>query len=397
VKYDDLKSSHPLFSFAVEDTGIGISEKALPFLFDKFTQADASTTRTYGGTGLGLAISKQLVQLMQGRIEVSSTLGVGSIFSFTLPLQPDRSAPFLPISRNSLLGARVLVVDHSPLYRRIVAEQLSASRGETVCVPSASEALIALRAAKLAGRPFHIVILDNLMPDMDGETFAREIKGDPRFAPTLLLMLTSSPQKSDRARFQAAGFSAYLVKPTRQALLHETLVTLWSTIVDERSLSEIVTRRSLAEVRIGKSEPPLQSGDRLHSLSSRVLIADDNPLNQKLAKRLLERAGCSVDVASNGRQAVEMWQEFPYDLIFMDCQMPTMDGYEATREIRRQEQAEMIRNRIPIVAMTANTMSGDREKCLIAGMDDFIPKPIPSNAIDRVLHRWAESSNPLVS
>jgi CheY-like chemotaxis protein len=325
-------------------------------------------------------------------------LGVGSIFSFTLPLQPERSAPVLPIFRNSLLGAKVLVVDHSPIYRRIVAEQLTASRGEIVCLPSASEALFALRAANIAGRPFHIAILDDLMPDMDGEAFAREVKEDQQLAATLLLMLTSSPQKTDGARFQSAGFSAYLVKPTRPALLQEALVTLWSAIVDDRSLNEIVTRHSLAEVRTRKSGLSLQSGgDQLLSLSSRVLVAEDNPINQKLAKRLLEKAGCSVDVASDGRQAVQMWRECAYNVIFMDCQMPTMDGYEATREIRQLEQSKAIHNRTPIVAMTANTMAGDREKCLSAGMDDFIPKPIPSDAIDRVLHRWAEPSTSLVS
>jgi signal transduction histidine kinase/DNA-binding response OmpR family regulator len=382
-------SSESVFRFSIEDTGIGIAEDKLGRLFGKFIQADASTTRTYGGTGLGLAISKQIVELMGGGITVTSRLGEGSKFCFTLPLPLDDSAPLKCHSRADLRGARVLVVDDLAINLRVVSEQLASSHVEHVCVSSGEVALSTLRAAQENGQPFHIAILDHLMPDMDGEQLGRSIKADPQLRKVSLVMLTSSGQKSDRARFAAAGFSAYLVKPARSAHLMGALSALWGAVMDGTRLTEMITRHNLAE-------PTTAISQRLESEwevlpSSRILVAEDNLVNQKLARRLLEKAGCRVDMASNGIEAVEMWEKFPYDAVFMDCHMPEMNGLDATAEIRRRERSSGSTRRIPIVALTANTMEGDQEKCLDAGMDDFIPKPIPVPLLRRALDRWVRT------
>ena len=390
IQCDDPQSLQPFFNLSVEDTGIGIASEKLPLLFEKFTQADASTTRTFGGTGLGLAISKQLVELMGGRISVTSNLGQGSRFSFTLPLPLDTNLPSAHALCANLDGARVLVVDDNPINLQIVAGQLASCQGEIECASSAGEALAVLRAAHTNGRPFHIAILDYLMPEVDGEMLVREIKADSRLSSVLLMMLTSSAQKADAARFQSLGCSGYLVKPARASVLQEAVLTLWSAIVESRPLARMVTRHTVAEARIQTQQ--LQRHPQLEPielLASRILVAEDNLVNQKLAKRLLEKAGCAVDLASNGLEAVRLWERFPYDLIFMDCQMPEMDGYEATAEIRRLEQEQPMRPHTPIVALTANAMSGDREKCLNVGMDDFLSKPFPFDSLDRLLRRWA--------
>ena len=401
VHCENKEADTPLLHIAVEDTGIGIPAEKLNNIFDKFTQADTSTTRTHGGTGLGLAISKQLVELMDGRISVASVSGQGSKFSFTLPLKADLTEVQARPLQNDLSGARILVVDDNAINLRIVEEQLATCGGEVACVQSTAEALTVLRAAVQVGRPFHIAILDHLMPLVDGEMLGRQIKADAKLSSLLLMMLTSSAQKSDAARFLAAGFSAYLIKPARASLLKEALMTLWSAIVDGRPLDGMLTRYSLAEASFQrKAEEPNQvnktTGLRssLTPLSARVLVAEDNQINQVLARRLLEKAGCQVDVASNGLEAIELWEQHAYRLILMDCQMPEMDGFEATAEIRYRELASRSRQHTPIVALTANTMAGDREKCLKAGMDDFIPKPIPRDAMNRVLHRWTDSEQP---
>jgi len=380
-----ISSSGPLFRFSVEDTGIGIAEDKLGHLFGKFTQLDASTTRTYGGTGLGLAISKQIVELMGGKIEVESRLGEGSKFCFTLPVPLDLSVPTKRHFPADFQGVRVLVVDDLSINLQVVSEQLSSKDVEHVCVPSAREALALLHIAQESGHPFHIAILDHLMPEMDGEQLGRAIKADPRLRQTALVMLTSSGQKSDSARFEAAGFEAYLVKPARSEHLIDALATLWGAVRNKAPVAEMITRHSLLDVAAVDQEPEF-NWEPLPL--SRILVAEDNIVNQKLAKRLLEKAGCRVDVASNGIEAVEMWDKVPYDAVFMDCQMSEMDGFEATTEIRRRERRLGPAQRTPIVALTANTMQGDREKCLAAGMDDFLPKPIEIPMLYRALERW---------
>jgi PAS domain S-box-containing protein len=385
IEYLDQGLPVPIFRFSVEDTGIGIAAQKLGNVFDRFTQADTSTTRTYGGTGLGLAISKQLVELMGGKMTVSSQPGEGSSFTFALPLPLDQIVPRKPSLGASLSGARVLVVDDIPLNLRVVSEQLASRQVEHVCAASAREALQILRTAHQTGHPFHIAILDHLMPEMDGEMLGRAIKADPDLRSISLLLLTSSGQKSDRARFEAAGFSAYLVKPARVADLVGALAALWGAVLDGIALTEIVTRHSLAETLAADrklvNEPEVLPFFHL-------LVVDDNLINQKVAKRLLEKSGCQVDVAANGIEAVDMWGAHPYAAIFMDCQMPEMDGFEATSEIRRRERVRSPGRHTPIVALTAAVMAGDREKCLAAGMDDFLSKPIQPATLRGVLERW---------
>ncbi len=373
-----------VFHFNVEDTGIGIDEDKLNRLFEKFTQADASTTRNYGGTGLGLAISKQLAELMGGKIVATGALGVGSTFSLVLPLPLDLEPPVPPAQQVSLEGLRVLVVDDVAVNLRVVSAQLAARHVEHHVVASGSEALIALRSAWENGRPYQIAILDCLMPDMDGEMLGRTVKADLNLCKTSLLMLTSSGEKSECKRFEEAGFDGYLVKPARSADLFHVLTVLWSAIVNATPLTSIVTRHSLADARALQQMEPLAG----YSFpSSRILVAEDNPVNQKLVARLLEKSGCQVDLAANGVEALAMWSTSRYDLVFMDCQMPTMDGFEAAREIRRREAGGG--RHTPIVALTANTMRGDQERCLAAGMDDFISKPFSSAMLYAALQRWS--------
>jgi signal transduction histidine kinase/DNA-binding response OmpR family regulator len=390
VEYFDRCLPVPCFKFSVEDTGIGISPNKLEQVFDRFTQADTSTTRTYGGTGLGLAISKQLVELMGGEIRVTSHLGEGSSFSFDLPLPLDLVAPLTPASGASLHGARVLAVDDIALNLRVLSEQLTSNRVEHACVSSAGEALQKLRTAQANGHPFHIAILDQLMPEMDGEMLGRAIKADPKLSRTALLILSSLGQKSDRARFEAAGFSAYLVKPARPAHLIAALAALWGALMEGTPPVEMITRHSLAEARA------LDRGSKSDLNTSRfrrILVADDNLINRKLATRLLENSGCRVDVASNGIEAVDMWSAIPYAAVFMDCQMPEMDGLEATLEIRRREHKRGLPSHTPIVALTASVMEGDRQKCLAAGMDDFLSKPVDLGMLRMVLERWVWSKS----
>ncbi len=366
---------------AVEDTGAGIPAEKLGMLFQKFMQADASTTRKYGGTGLGLAISKQLVELMGGKITVQSTEGKGSTFCFELPLRIDVSVkgqgppPIADIS-----GVRALIVDDEELNRRILKEQLDVLGIRTTVCATPLQALEELRAAFLAGDPIPIAILDYMMPEMDGEALGREIKADPRIARTSLVMLTSAGLRGDGSRMIAAGFAAYLVKPIRQAQLHEVLSIVWGSAT-KGTTTKLITSHSLAEAKAQRAALLEKGG-----VKARVLVAEDNVVNQKVAVKMLERIGCRVDVAANGREAVQMVQMLPYDVVFMDCMMPELDGYEATKEIWRLPSPM---GAVPIIAMTANAMLGEREKCLAADMDDYLSKPVKAGLLSSMVTKWA--------
>ena len=367
---------------SVEDTGIGIAPDKLEHIFEKFTQSDASTTRRFGGTGLGLAISQQLVGLMGGRIGVSSTVGAGSRFwfSLTLAVVPD-ATPVVPGPAADLRGVRVLIVDDNPVNRRVFSEQLAAWGMRTLAVESGAAALDALRAAHGAGEAFPLAILDMQMPEMDGETLARRIKADPSLAATTLMMLTSMDDSVRAAQVISAGFAAYLLKPVRQSLLLEALAQVWAARGngarrDVVTLETLLAARPARERTVAATRAPIEA---------RVLLAEDNPTNQKIGVLMLEKLGCRIDVAANGQEALDMLALAPYDVVFMDCQMPEVDGYEATAEIRRRE-----RNgapRVPIIAMTANAMEGDRERCLAAGMDDYVSKPVKPAALESALRR----------
>jgi PAS domain S-box-containing protein len=363
---------------AVEDTGPGIPADKIGGLFQKFSQVDSSTTRKVGGTGLGLAISKQLVNLMGGEVGVTSQFGKGSTFWFTLPLQLDAQPHAEPTPVADLRGLRVLIVDDNDVNRRMLHEQVNSWRMRNGSYARAKEALLALREAKAAGDPFQVVLLDYQMPEMDGAALAAAIKAEPLLSDTLLIMLTSVGHWREVRNMQGACIDACLVKPVRQSLLQNTLAVAWS-----KKQQNGLTRQTKASEEIAELKSHLAG--TFAGGPVRVLVAEDNAVNQKVAVRTLERLGLRPDVAGNGREAVQMCGMLPYSLIFMDCEMPEMDGYEATKEIRKRQGAD---GRVAIVAMTADAMEGARERCLAAGMDDYIAKPVRPGEMIETLKKW---------
>ena len=371
--------------FSVEDTGIGIPEDKLNIIFEKFTQMDASHTRRYGGAGLGLTISKQIVELMNGAIGVSSASGKGSTFWFTLTLPVD-AQPFsfspLPID---LTEIRVMIVSDHEIKRHILQEQISSWDMRNRAYSMNEEALQGLREAHQDKDPYQIVIMDCHSAESDGERLGKAIKSDPLLKDTLLAMLVSIGQRGDAKRAMESGFSAYLVKPVSPSQLFDALSMLWGARVEGKE-AELITRHIVAESRVAKGAPLMEKERR--PLSARVLVVEDNIVNQKMAVRMLDKMGCRVDVAANGLEAMERIETSTYDLIFMDCQMPEMDGYETTAAIRRRSNGS---KHIPIIAMTAHAMQGDREKCLQAGMDDYISKPIRKEGLSEIVRKWTVS------
>lgn len=364
--------------FQVKDTGIGIPKDKQRLLFRPFTQVDGSTTRKFGGTGLGLSISKRLVELMGGTIEVKSQPGKGSEFSFTaiLEKQPLREVPpeagLVPLQ-----GKRILVVDdHAP--NRLLLKVLLEGWG-CICeeAQSAEQALEMLREAFDGGTPFHAAILDMLMPDMDGDRLGKAIKKDPRLKHTCLIMLTSLGRRGDARRLQEIGFAGYLTKPVRASHLRRCLETVlgFGEAHFPDSHPELVTRHSLNEQR---------------KRSLRILLVEDNITNQKVALGILQKLGYRAEAVANGKEALASLQREPYDLVLMDCQMPEMDGYEATRLIR-EPSTGVLNPRVPVIAMTANALAGDRAKCVEAGMDDYVAKPVRAQDLEAVIAKWAKT------
>ena len=346
--------------FGVSDTGIGIARDKHAAIFEAFAQADGSTTRKYGGTGLGLTISSQLVEMMGGRIWVESEVGRGSTFYFTarLGLQDKLASAAAAPPPEELKGLRILVVDDNATNRMILEEMFSGWRMRPTSVDGGDTALAALRAAARRGNPFRLVVLDANMPGMDGFSVAESIQADASLTGQDLIMLTSGGQRGEAARCRQVGISAYLTKPTRRSELLDVVMTVLHPAIGAGRRGGLITRHSLREER-----------RRL-----RVLLVEDNPVNRAVAARLLERRGQIVTIARNGREAVDLIKARPFDVALMDLQMPEMDGLEATAAIRASE--EGTGRRLPIVAMTAHAMKGDRERCLRAGMDAYVSKPI---------------------
>jgi two-component system sensor histidine kinase/response regulator len=366
--------------FEVSDTGIGISSEQQQRLFLAFTQADASTTRRYGGTGLGLAISKQLVNLMGGEMSVESRPGAGSTFSFTVAFekQADGPRPARAVAAD-LAGRRVLVVDDNRTNRTILEKQLSSWGIRTTAVEGGPGALKELRSA--GGEPYDLAVLDMQMPGMDGMELARKIKADPDLARIRLVLLTSMGRRGEEAG--RSGIEAYLTKPVRQSELYYALMMVMGGTTPEEG--RLVALRG-------------QGGQKARA--HRVLVAEDNPVNQKVAQRMLENLGYLVDVVGDGREALEAIASTTYGAVLMDVQMPGMDGYRATRQIRLREDQMGRRNmmmglrkqRTPIIAMTANAMQGDRERAIEAGMDDYISKPVSRKELGTALGKWVSGT-----
>lgn len=377
-------SPHQTLRFEVSDTGVGIAHELQMKLFQPFTQADGSMTRKYGGTGLGLAICKQLVERLGGAIGLHSQVGVGSVFWFTVPFSlQSEGAQQAALPTVALTGRSILIVDDHATNRKVL-EQYLHGRGVTYAsVENGMHALQCLRDAAARQVPFDIAILDMQMPGMDGLELARQIKSDHTISATRLVLLTSVGQRGDAKAAQDAGLDAYLTKPIRQSLVFECLSLVLGHAPGtagtvDRPTASIITQHTVAEAMM--QSRPL------------VLVVEDNPVNQKVAANMIEKLGYRVNVAANGREAVESLARIPYALVFMDCQMPEMDGFEATRIIRAQEatlrQTSGQSVHLPIIAMTANAMKEDREQCLAVGMDDFLSKPVTSKPLTAVLHRW---------
>jgi signal transduction histidine kinase/CheY-like chemotaxis protein len=369
--------SMAILRFEVSDTGIGLTAEQQKGLFHSFVQADASTTRKYGGTGLGLTIGQGLIELMGGTIGVHSEPGIGSTFSFTIPLGTGSTETInQQKSRGNLNGLRALIVDDNASSRSILHHQFIAWGMRNGSVANGANALRQLRAAAVVGDAYDLALLDMHMPEMDGLELARLIKADPELARTRLILLTSLEQTGLNQEARAAGISACLTKPVRQSQLYDVI----ANVMGDHSYPSLE-----------KKGETLQPQERLPRHEARILVAEDNVVNQQVAVHILEASGYQAEAVANGREAVEAAASHSYAAILMDCQMPEMDGFMATAEIRRMEGAT---RHTPIIALTANALKGERERCLAAGMDDYMAKPILPETLNSVLNHWLRSSSP---
>jgi signal transduction histidine kinase/PleD family two-component response regulator len=375
VTLEDENTAHATIRFSVIDTGIGVPKDRTDRLFQSFSQVDSSTTRKYGGTGLGLAISKQLAEMMGGQIGVVSEEGKGSEFWFTVVLEkrPEDKEKKIVVTED-IKGKRILIVDDNATNRYVLREQLKSWECLYGEASSGVQALEALRRAVESKDSYEIAILDMQMPEMDGELLGQKIKRDPGLNSTILVMMTSFGQRGDAKRLEEIGFAGYLTKPVKQTQLYDCLATvsgMQKQVTKDWSV-EIVTRHSLSE-------------DQKQRV--RILLAEDNVTNQKVVENILGNLGYSADVVVNGKEAVKALEMIPYDIVLMDCQMPEMDGYEATGKIRSPG-SKVINHQVPVIAMTANAMKGDREKCLKVGMDDYLAKPVKPQELSDMLEKW---------
>lgn len=379
VSCEEKKENEVRIRIEVTDTGIGLSPEEQERLFQPFSQADSSTTRRFGGTGLGLAISKQLVELMDGVIGVRSTPGKGSAFWFTMTLekQPDQPSRSPVVPAEELRERRVLIVDDNATNRRIMEHYLAGWGMVTAKARDAQSALTAMRDATAAGQPFEIVTLDFEMPEMDGVMLAKTIEADPALRGARLILCTSWDTSFDRIELQRAGIVHMMLKPVRQPELLQALLI---------SIGE--SRQNAEEILSPKREIGTRSPiPRLPSSGVRVLVAEDNAVNQRVTLLQLNKLGYRAELAATGIEVLEALERGDYDVVLMDCHMPEMDGYEATKKIRQNPRHSQVK----IIAMTANAMQGDRERCLAAGMDDYISKPTQLKDLRDAIVRWAQT------
>jgi two-component system, sensor histidine kinase and response regulator len=378
INVESQQNEDIVLHFSVQDTGIGIAPEKQKTIFEAFTQADSSMTRKYGGTGLGLTIASRLVQMMSGKIWVESALGKGSTFHFTARLGQVKGVPpeAAPPDVSDLRDLPALVVDDNSTNRKILDAMLKHWSMLPALASCAQEGLSALEKAANAGKPFPLVLLDAQMPGVDGFTLAERIKQDHRLAGSTIMMLTSAGQRGDVARCRELGITVYLIKPIRQSELLEAILSVMGKNVATPKHPKVITRHTLRENR----------------RKLQILLAEDNAVNQRLAVRLLEKRGHGVTLASNGKEALALLKTSKFDLVLMDVQMPVMDGFQATAAIR-EEEATTGRH-LPIVAMTAHAMQGDRERCLAAGMDAYISKPIQADEITAMVEKIAQPDLP---
>ncbi len=368
----------------VEDTGIGIPEDKQSLIFQKFSQADQSTSRHFGGTGLGLAICKQLSEMMGGSIGVRSTYGVGSTLWFEIELEEDAEGARLisALPKPTILnGLRLLAVDDNDAALTLIREQLTPYGVEIVEAHSAKEALAILQKDP----HFAVAALDYMMPETDGSELGGAIKLNPATAHIALVMITSSPHRGDKVRLESIGFNGYFTKPLALRNLLDGLCII-AEAQKEKQPIPFITQHTIKEVKTGLMR---KASGKIQFPKASLLLVEDNPVNQMVASKMLQKYGCTLAVANNGQEAVEKVKAANFDLVFMDCQMPVMDGYEATDLIRKLEALQK-RTRVPIVAFTAHALKGEEEKCRAAGMDDFITKPARQNDIERILSQWLE-------
>ena len=370
---------------AVEDTGVGINPEDIPLVYEPYVQLGQRFQRQLPGAGLGLTICRQLVDLMGGSMDLESRPGEGSTFWVELSLQEatDGSAKVRPDSRQ-VQGRRVLVVDSYELSRKITLEMLSRYDVHIDAVRSAGEALTALRQAFDAGIPYDATILDGFVPDMDADLLCRQVRSNPQWAEMRLLILSSNPQRGDAEHFRQAGADAFLSKSLRESYLIPILNQLFTH--DTQQERRFLTRFSLKTMAdAGSRQREIPCG------RMRVLLVEDNPVNRTLTRRLLEKLGCEVMTANDGQAASSLWQWHQFDVVFMDCVMPRMDGYEATRQLRAWE-INHGRSRVPVVALTASAMEEDEERCREAGMDSFVAKPVNLEMLRAVLEQYCQAS-----
>jgi signal transduction histidine kinase/DNA-binding response OmpR family regulator len=368
--------------FKICDTGIGIPKTRLAAIFEPFTQVDGTTTRKYGGTGLGLAICKQLAELMGGKIGVESEEGKGSTFWFTARFEKQAaevsSYPGIGVKTSEVLeraditGERILVVDDNETNRKLMETLLNSWGCRYESASGAEAALKLLHEASEQNDPFRVALLDQLMPDMDGNELGRRIKSDPLLESTLMVMVTSLGRRGDAAILEQIGFAGYLTKPVHQSHLYDCIALVLGRAAGNITETGIVTRHTVAKVAH-------------HGV--RILLAEDNVINQKVAQRTLSKLGFKADVVASGLEAVRALELINYDLVLMDCQMPEMDGFEATAVIRNPE-SKVLNHKVAVIAMTANAMKGDREQCIKAGMDDYLPKPVKKDELTGILEKW---------